>query len=176
MIIKNTTSCSNNMFRQAAVMSNNKDAAYRRKKLVYNCAGLLCGMVAVAIMSRQLASTGDYNLWLMLPFLAVCAFCLFMGMYYLDKNKYNQIKASYAADGISEINYEIDSEEILVIRGGQTETVSWTNVTNWAEDVNNFYLFGERSLIISKKGFTECSATDFKDLCRAVMMSRKEAK
>ena len=64
MIIKNTTTCNNNMINQAAVVSNSKIETYRKKKLIYNCIGLLSGMTAAGIMARQLASTGDYNIFI----------------------------------------------------------------------------------------------------------------
>jgi hypothetical protein len=68
----------------------------------------------------------------------------------------------------------------------------WKNVTKWTEDVNNFYLFVEDDdetaendanvedfiagdcIIISKKGFTQCTARDMKQLCAAIMQARKE--
>ena len=80
------------MINQAAVVSNSKIETYRKKKLIYNCIGLVSGMTAAAVMARQVANTGDYNIFIIIPFVAVCGFCLVMGMYYLDRNKYNQIK------------------------------------------------------------------------------------
>jgi hypothetical protein len=192
MVIKNSTICDKNVCRQAAVMINSKDERYGRKKLVFNCVGLVAGMVAVSIMSRQIASTGDYNIWITLPFLAVCAVCLYMGMYQLDRVKYNQIKADYAKRGISKIDFEVDAEDITMTAGGKTTVCKWKNVTKWTEDVNNFYLFVEDDdetaendanvedfiagdcIIISKKGFTQCTARDMKQLCAAIMQARKE--
>lgn len=174
------------MINQAAVVSNSKIETYRKKKLIYNCIGLVSGMTAAAVMARQLANTGDYNIFLILPFVAVCGFCLFMGMYYLDRNKYNQIQQSYAAKGIQSIDFEIDAEDITMMSGGKSYVCKWTNVTKWIEDVNNFYLFMKDvdkdneliagdCIIISKKGFTQCSAKDMKQLCDAIMQERKSA-
>lgn len=186
MVIKNTTICNKNVYKQAAMMINSRDEAYRKKKLIYNFAGLLAGISAVGIMSRQIINTGDYNMALMLPFLIVCAFCLFMGMYYLDKNKYNQIQQSYAAKGIQSIDFEIDAEDIMMSSGGKKYICKWTNISKWMEDVNNFYLIMKEEdkdneliegncIIISKKGFTQCSASDMKQLCNAIMHERKSA-
>lgn len=186
MVIKNTTICNKNVYKQAAMVINSKDESYRKKKLVLNFVGLLSGISAVGIMSRQIISTGDYNMFLMLPFLVVCAACLFMGMYYLDRNKYNQIQQSYAAKGIQSIDFEIDAEDITMISVGKSYVCKWTNITKWMEDVNNFYLFikdvdkdnelitGD-CIIINKKGFTQCSAKDMKQLCDAIMQERKSA-
>ena len=120
MVIKNTTICNKNVYRQAAMMINSKDESYRKKKLAFNFVGLLSGISAAGIMSRQIINTGDYNILLMLPFLAVCAVCLFMGMYYLDRNKYNQICQSYSAMGIQSIDFEIDGDDITMISGGKS--------------------------------------------------------
>jgi hypothetical protein len=215
MVIKNSTICDKNICRQAAVMINSKDERYGRKKLVLNCVGLVAGMVAVSIMSRQIASTGDYNIWITLPFLAVCAVCLYMGMYQLDRVKYNQIKSDYAKRGITKIDFEVDAEDITMTAGGKTCICKWKNVTKWMEDGNNFYLFigdvdaendeekaeddgdvketvddefvnevAENTnlkdfiagdcIIISKKGFTQCTAKDMKQLCAAIMQARRE--
>jgi hypothetical protein len=215
MVIKNSTICDKNICRQAAVMINSKDERYGRKKLVFNCVGLVAGMVAVSIMSRQIASTGDYNIWITLPFLAVCAVCLYMGMYQLDRVKYNQIKSDYAKRGITKIDFEVDAEDIAMSAGGKNCICKWKNVTKWTEDANNFYLFigdveaendeekvenggaieetvdGEFAnevaentsltdfvagdcIIISKKGFTQCTAKDMKQLCGAIMQARRE--
>lgn len=182
MVIKNTTNCTKNLYRQAAIMCNNKNESYRKKKLIYNLAGLVSGMVGVSIMSRQLLSSGDYNIVIILPFLAVCGFCLFMGMYYLDKNTCDKVINGYTQKNISSFDYEIDAEEILIKASGKECIYRWTDIKNWTEDVHNFYLFTEESenelvygdcIIIDKHGFTECGANDMKMLCKAVMYERK---
>ena len=184
MIIKNTTTCNNNMINQAAVVSNSKIETYRKKKLIYNCIGLLSGMTAVSIMARQLASTGDINIYIIIPFVAVCGFCLFMGMYYLDRNKYNQIKQYYSGMGCTSIQYEIDSEEIIVKAGSKQCTYRWDDAVSWMENQNYFYIIYDTEsepetyilgecLIISKKGFTQCTVYDLRQLCGAVMEEHK---
>jgi hypothetical protein len=188
MVIKNTTVCDKNICRQAAMMINSKDEKYRRCKLAFNGIGLVFGIVAVSIVSRQLMSTGDYNIWAVLPFLLVCGVCLYVGMYYLDRNKCNRIRAEYAEKGIERIDFEIDSEEIAVISGQKKCVVPWTGIRKWLEDVGNFYLLMDETqeaenihdliagntIIISKKGFTQCSSRDMKQLCGAVMEARRQ--
>ncbi len=184
MVIKNTTVCDKNVCRQAAIMINSKNEAYRRKKLVCNGVGLFAGIAAVSIMSRQLSKTGDYNTWVILPFLAVCAVCLYLGMYFFDRNKYRQIKAEYTSKGIERIDFEVDSEEIALISGDRRCTVKWESIRKWLEDSDNFYLImyddseipeliAGNCIIMSKKGFTQCSARDMKQLCGAVMEARR---
>lgn len=184
MIIKNKTTCNNNMINQATVVSNSKIETYRKKKLIYNCIGLLSGMTAAGIMARQLASTGDYNIFIIIPFVAVCGFCLFMGMYYLDRNKYNQIKQYYSGMGCTSIQYEIDSEEIIVNAGSKQSAYRWDDAVSWMENQNYFYIIYDTGsepeafilgecLIISKKGFTQCTASDLRQLCGAVMEEHK---
>jgi hypothetical protein len=106
-----------------------------------------------------------------------------MGMYQLDRVKYNQIKSDYAKRGITKIDFEVDAEDITMTAGGKTCICKWKNVTKWMEDGNNFYLFigdvdaendEEECIIISKKGFTQCTAKDMKQLCAAIMQARRE--
>jgi hypothetical protein len=129
-----------------------------------------------------------------------------MGMYQLDRVKYNQIKSDYAKRGITKIDFEVDAEDITMTAGGKTCICKWKNVTKWMEDGNNFYLFigdieaqndegkaeddgvvnevAENAdvkdfvagdcIIVSKKGFTQCTAKDMKQLCAAIMQARRE--
>ena len=59
MIIKNTTTCNNNMINQAAVVSNSKIETYRKKKLIYNCIGLVSGIGIGHMVSK--AINPDYT-------------------------------------------------------------------------------------------------------------------
>jgi len=175
MVIKNTTTYTNKTIEKAAIASNYNNEQYKRKKLAFNFVGLVSGMVTVSILSRNIISQSADAMLLAILFGIICAVCLFIGMYVIDKNKYAAFHKKYS-DRIGKVyHYEIDSENIEVKNDGEVAVLHWLEVKFFSEDKDNFYLFFNEFdwIALSKKGFTSCSEKDLKMLYRAIEWEKK---
>ena len=71
--------------------------------------------------------------------------------------------------------YEIDAENIIITdEENDSDTFSWNEVVKWNQDPDNIYLFvgDDNCLVVSKKGFTQGSADDLRQLADAVIGMR----
>ena len=74
-------------------------------------------------------------------------------------------------------SYEIDAENIIITdEENDSDTFSWNEVVKWNQDSDNMYLFvgDDNCLVVSKKGFTQESADDLRQLADAVIGMRDE--
>ena len=72
-------------------------------------------------------------------------------------------------------SYEIDAENIIITdEENDSDTFSWNEVVKWNQDSDNMYLFvgDDNCLVVSKKGFTQGSADDLRQLADAVIGMR----
>ena len=114
MVIKNTTTYTDKTLEKAAIASNYNNETYKKKKLLFNFAGLTSGMVMVSIMARNFAANQSINMITVVLFGIICIACFFIGMYYLDKNKHIVFREKYSSKVGQTYSYEIDSENIEV--------------------------------------------------------------
>ncbi|WP_278804507.1 hypothetical protein [Helicobacter pullorum] len=88
MVINNKTTFKKETIRNIMRADGFDNKSYKTKKAVLNMSGLVSGMVCVSILSRSLYSgEGAYKFWAAI-FGIICAFCLFAGMYGIDKKNY----------------------------------------------------------------------------------------
>lgn len=176
MVIKNTTTYTDKTLEKAAVASNYNNEMYKKKKLLFNFAGLTSGMVMVSIMARNVASNESINMIAVVLFGLICIGCLFIGMYYLDKNKHIIFREKYSSKLGQTFYYEIDSENIEVKKGIEDEAtvIHWQDIKFLSEDKDNIYLFcGEYEWeALSKEGFTSCTCKDLKQLYKAILWEK----
>lgn len=192
MVINNKTTFKKETIRNIMRADGFDNKSYKTKKAVLNMSGLVSGMVCVSILSRSLYSgEGAYKFWAAI-FGIICAFCLFAGMYGIDKKNYIKFAQNYSCMIGNTYLYEIDSDEILVRcesgssdnenDGGKPRRILWQQVEKWCEDLDSIYLFLRdddgtfdcaKCEVLDKKGFTGCEANDLKELCGAVMAARE---
>lgn len=176
MVIKNTTTYTDKTLEKAAIASNYNNEIYKRKKLLFNFAGLTSGMVMVSIMARNFAANESINRVAVILFGVICVGCLFIGMYYLDKNKQIVFREKYSSKIGQTFYYEIDSENIEVKKAADDKAamIHWQDIKFLSEDKDNIYLFsGEYEWeALSKKGFTSCDDKDLKQLYKAILWEK----
>lgn len=176
MVIKNTTTYTDKTLEKAAIASNYNNETYKKKKLLFNFAGLTSGMVMVSIMARNFAANESINMIAVILFGVICIGCLFIGMYYLDKNKQISFREKYSSKVGQTFYYEIDSENIEVKKAtdDKVNIVHWQDIKFLSEDKDNIYLFsGEYEWeVLSKEGFTSCTDKDLKQLYKAILWEK----
>ncbi len=176
MVIKNTTTYTDKTLDKAAIASNYNNETYKKKKLLFNFAGLTSGMVMVSIMARNFAANQSINMITVVLFGIICIACFFIGMYYLDKNKHIVFREKYSSKVGQTYSYEIDSENIEVKKATDDETtiIRWLDIKFLSEDKDNIYLFcGEYEWeALSKEGFTSCTYKDLKQLYKAILWEK----
>lgn len=176
MVIKNTTTYTDKILEKAAIASNYNNETYKKKKLLFNFAGLTSGMVMVSIMARNFAANQSINMITVILFGIICIACFFIGMYYLDKNKHIVFREKYSSKVGQTYSYEIDSENIEVKKATDDETtiIRWLDIKFLSEDKDNIYLFcGEYEWeALSKEGFTSCTYKDLKQLYKAILWEK----
>lgn len=177
MVIKNETVITKEMIKAVMRASNFDNNKYKTFKMIYNVFGLIFGMMFVSSLVPLLIGEPGVDYFIIVLHACACAIFLYIGMYGMDKNNYNRFKQIYLNMVGHTFKYEIDSEEIKVTDDdGDSDILLWKEVIKWNEDVENYYVFSspEEALIISKKGFTECTSKDFKELATAIIMVRKD--
>ena len=177
MVIKNETVITKEMIKAVMRASNFDNNKYKTFKLIYNIFGLIFGMMFVSSLVPLLVGESGIDYFIIIMHGLASAIFLYIGMYGMDKNNYNRFKQIYFNMVGHTFKYEIDSEEIKVTDDdGDSDILLWKEVIKWNEDVENYYVFStlEEALIISKKGFTECTSKEFKELATAIIMVRKD--
>lgn len=177
MIIKNETTIKEENIKAVMHAGNFDNNRYKLFKIIYNSFGLIFGMMMIRMLMPVFLGKGSPEYALIIIYGIACVVFLYIGMYGMDRNNYARFRAVYSKMVGHTFRYEIDSEEIVVSDEEETETVSWEDVTKWAEDADNIYLFvsSTEAMIINKEGFTECKSKDLKELAAAIMSVRKEA-
>lgn len=178
MVIKNETTIKEENIKAVMHASNFDNSRYKIFKVIYNTFGLVFGMMMVHLLMPLLLGKGTPDYALIIIYGIACVVLLYIGMYGMDRNNYARFRAVYSNMVGHTFRYEIDSEEIAVSDEEETETIGWEDITKWAEDTDNIYLFlnNTEALIISKAGFKECRSRDLKELAAAIMGVREEEK
>lgn len=177
MVIKNETTIKEKNVKAVMRASNFDNNRYKIFKIIYNSFGLIFGMMMIRQLMPVFLRTDENPEYVLIIIYGIaCVVLLYIGMYGMDRNNYMHFRTVYSNMVGHTFKYEIDSEEILVSDGEMTEKVAWQDITKWAEDEDNIYLFadGTEAMIISKEGFTECSSRELKELVIAVMGVREE--
>ena len=150
MTIKNETAFTKECMEGAMRASNFDNSRYKTFKLIYNMFGLIFGMM----MIREL---------------------VLIGMIGMDKSNKKKFYNIYGKMVGIKFTYEIDAENIIITdEENDSDTFSWNEVVKWNQDPDNIYLFvgDDNCLVVSKKGFTQGSADDLRQLADAVIGMR----
>ena len=100
---------------------------------------------------------------------------LYIGMIGMDKSNKKKFHNIYGKMVGIKFTYEIDAENIIITdEENDSDTFSWNEVVKWNQDPDNIYLFvgDDNCLVVSKKGFTQGSADDLRQLADAVIGMR----
>ena len=93
----------------------------------------------------------------------------------MDKSNKKKFYNIYGKMVGIKFTYEIDAENIIITdEENDSDTFSWNEVVKWNQDPDNIYLFvgDDNCLVVSKKGFTQGSADDLRQLADAVIGMR----
>ena len=100
---------------------------------------------------------------------------LYIGMVGMDKSNKKKFYNIYGKMVGIKFSYEIDAENIIITdEENDSDTFSWNDIVKWNQDPDNIYLFvgDDNCLVVSKKGFTQGSADDLRQLADAVIGMR----
>lgn len=114
MTIQNETKITQAMIDGAMRADNFNNESYKRKKLIFNSAGLITGMVLVSVTARSLAASGESPKLFIAVFGLVAIALLYYGMVGMDRTQLAQFRKKYADDIGKVFAYEISTEEIVV--------------------------------------------------------------
>ena len=162
MTIKNETAFTKECMEGAMRASNFDNSRYKTFKLIYNMFGLIFGMMM--IRELVLKMTGNEQ-----------ADTFMIGMIGMDKSNKKKFHNIYGKMVGIKFTYEIDAENIIITdEENDSDTFSWNEVVKWNQDPDNIYLFvgDDNCLVVSKKGFTQGSADDLRQLADAVIGMR----
>ena len=162
MTIKNETAFTKECMEGAMRASNFDNSRYKTFKLIYNMFGLIFG--------NEQADT-----FMIVLFGLVAVVFLYIGMIGMDKSNKKKFHNIYGKMVGIKFTYEIDAENIIITdEENDSDTFSWNEVVKWNQDPDNIYLFvgDDNCLVVSKKGFTQGSADDLRQLADAVIGMR----
>ena len=157
MTIKNETAFTKECMEGAMRASNFDNSRYKTFKLIYNMFGLIFGMMMIRELVLKMTGNEQADTFMIVLFGLVAVVFLYIGMV-----------------GIK-FTYEIDAENIIITdEENDSDTFSWNEVVKWNQDPDNIYLFvgDDNCLVVSKKGFTQGSADDLRQLADAVIGMR----
>lgn len=176
MVIKNKTQFTKECMEGAMRASNFDNNRYKLFKLIYNVFGLIFGMMSVRYLVFWLSGKENPDIFMIVFYGILSAVFLFIGMYMMDRNNRNNFNGIYSKMIGITFSYEIDADTVVVNDDEDTESFGWDEFEKWRQDADNFYLFVSccNCLVISKKGFTEGTETDLKELLRAVFGLRAQ--
>ena len=163
MTIKNETAFTKECMEGAMRASNFDNSRYKTFKLIYNMFGLIFGMMMIRELVLKMTGNEQADTFMIVLFGLVAVVFLYIGMIGMDKMV-----------GIK-FTYEIDAENIIITdEENDSDTFSWNEVVKWNQDPDNIYLFvgDDNCLVVSKKGFTQGSADDLRQLADAVIGMR----
>ena len=155
MTIKNETAFTKECMEGAMRASNFDNSRYKTFKLIYNMFGLIFGMMMIRELVLKMTGNEQADTFMIVLFGLVAVVFLYMV-------------------GIK-FTYEIDAENIIITdEENDSDTFSWNEVVKWNQDPDNIYLFvgDDNCLVVGKKGFTQGSADDLRQLADAVIGMR----
>lgn len=179
MTIINQTTLDQESIKGVMCASNFDNTRYKTFKTIYNVFGLLFGIMLVRYLVLTMVGNESSDKVMMWIYIIATAVFLYIGMYGMDRSNRKRFQETYKKMLGVAFTYEIDSEGILVTDQDQdTEKFEWDRVIKWNQDVERIYLFVglEECLILNKKGFTQGTQEDLRELIRAIMGIREEKK
>uniref|UniRef100_UPI0040255D85 YcxB family protein n=1 Tax=Lachnospira eligens TaxID=39485 RepID=UPI0040255D85 len=178
MTIKNETAFTKECMEGAMRASNFDNSRYKTFKLIYNMFGLIFGMMMIRELVLKMTGNGQADTFMIVLFGLVAVVFLYIGMIGMDKSNKKKFHNIYGKMVGIKFTYEIDAENIIITdEENDSDTFSWNEVVKWNQDPDNIYLFvgDDNCLVVSKKGFTQGSADDLRQLADAVIGMRNEA-
>lgn len=178
MTIKNETAFTKECMEGAMRASNFDNSRYKTFKLIYNMFGLIFGMMMIRELVLKMTGNGQADTFMIVLFGLVAVVFLYIGMIGMDKSNKKKFHNIYGKMVGIKFTYEIDAENIIITdEENDSDTFSWNEVVKWNQDPDNIYLFvgDDNCLVVSKKGFTQGSADDLRQLADAVIDMRNEA-
>ena len=178
MTIKNETAFTKECMEGAMRASNFDNSRYKTFKLIYNMFGLIFGMMMIRELVLKMTGNEQADTFMIVLFGLVAVVFLYIGMIGMDKSNKKKFHNIYGKMVGIKFSYEIDAENIIITdEENDSDTFSWNDIVKWNQDTDNIYLFvgDDNCLVVSKKGFTEGSADDLRQLADAVIGMRNEA-
>lgn len=175
MTIKNETAFTKECMEGAMRASNFDNSRYKTFKLIYNMFGLIFGMMMIRELVLKMTGNEQADTFVIVLFGLVAVVFLYIGMIGMDKSNKKKFHNIYGKMVGIKFSYEIDAENIIITdEENDSDTFSWNEVVKWNQDPDNIYLFvgDDNCLVVSKKGFTQGSADDLRQLADAVIGMR----
>ena len=175
MTIKNETAFTKECMEGAMRASNFDNSRYKTFKLIYNMFGLIFGMMMIRELVLKMTGNEQADTFMIVLFGLVAVVFLYIGMIGMDKSNKKKFHNIYGKMVGIKFTYEIDAENIIITdEENDSDTFSWNEVVKWNQDPDNIYLFvgDDNCLVVSKKGFTQGSADDLRQLADAVIGMR----
>lgn len=175
MTIKNETAFTKECMEGAMRASNFDNSRYKTFKLAYNLFGLIFGMMMIRELVLKMTGNEQADTFMIVLFGLVAVVFLYIGMIGMDKSNKKKFYNIYGKMVGIKFTYEIDAENIIITdEENDSDTFSWNEVVKWNQDSDNIYLFvgDDNCLVVSKKGFTQGSADDLRQLADAVIGMR----
>ena len=175
MTIKNETAFTKECMEGAMRASNFDNSRYKTFKLIYNMFGLIFGMMMIRELVLKMTGNEQADTFMIVLFGLVAVVFLYIGMIGMDKSNKKKFHNIYGNMVVIKFTYEIDAENIIITdEENDSDTFSWNEVVKWNQDPDNIYLFvgDDNCLVVSKKGFTQGSADDLRQLADAVIGMR----
>ena len=176
MIIKNETAFTEECMEGAMRASNFDNNRYKTFKLIYNMFGLIFGMMMIRAVVLKLTGSSESDTFMIVLFGLAAAVFLYIGMVGMDKSNRVKFHNIYGKMVGVKFTYEIDAENIVITdEENDSDTFPWASIIKWNQDQDNIYLFvaEDNCLVVSKKGFTEGTDKDLRELAQAVMGMRQ---
>ena len=177
MTIKNETAFTKECMEGAMRASNFDNSRYKTFKLAYNLFGLIFGMMMIREIVLKMTGNEQADTFMIVLFGLVAVVFLYIGMIGMDKSNKKKFHNIYGKMVGIKFSYEIDAENIIITdEENDSDTFSWNDIVKWNQDTDNIYLFvgDDNCLVVSKKGFTQGSADDLRQLADAVIGIRNE--
>ena len=177
MTIKNETPFTKECMEGAMRASNFDNSRYKTFKLIYNMFGPIFGMMMIRELVLKMTGNEQADTFMIVLFGLVAVVFLYIGMIGMDKSNKKKFHNIYGKMVGIKFSYEIDAENIIITdEENDSDTFSWNDVVKWNQDSDNIYLFvgDDNCLVVSKKGFTQGSADDLRQLADAVIGMRNE--
>lgn len=175
MTIKNETAFTKECMEGAMRASNFDNSRYKTFKLIYNMFGLIFGMMMIRELVLKMTGNEQADTFMIVLFGLVAVVFLYIGMIGMDKSNKKKFHNIYGKMVGIKFTYEIDTENIIITdEENDSDTFSWNDIVKWNQDPDNIYLFvgDDNCLVVSKKGFTQGSADDLRQLADAVIGMR----
>ena len=166
MTIKNETAFTKECMEGAMRASNFDNSRYKTFKLIYNMFGLIFGMMMIRELVLKMTGNEQADTFMIVLFGLVAVVFLYIGMIGMDKSNKKKFHNIYGKMVGIKFTYDIDAENIIITdEENDSDTFSWNEVVKWNQDDDN-------CLVVSKKGFTQGSADDLRQLADAVLGMR----